>query len=247
MRPGDIYPSRKGLSVEIGNTDAEGRLILADALALAAEEEPDLLLDFATLTGAARVALGPGAAGVLSRETTLWRWRSRRYGRKLGDPVWRLPLWEPYDSQLDGKASEPRECVVERRMPARSPRRCSCGASSPSAGEMGAFRSLRLEPLGQARPAGGRRDSDGAAARRADRGARRALEREDMSDSFDKRLTPARPDLAARHLEGKVAGGALRRRPPHAGEGGRRRSEARAAAGCAARHAGALWRDGHRL
>jgi leucyl aminopeptidase len=59
FRPGDVYPSRKGLSVEIGNTDAEGRLILADALALADEDAPDLLFDFATLTGAARVALGP--------------------------------------------------------------------------------------------------------------------------------------------------------------------------------------------
>ena len=59
FRPGDVYPSRKGLTVEIGNTDAEGRLILADALALADEDEPELLIDFATLTGAARVALGP--------------------------------------------------------------------------------------------------------------------------------------------------------------------------------------------
>ena len=65
FRPGDILPSRKGLTVEIGNTDAEGRLILADALALADEESPDLIVDMATLTGAARVALGPGPAAAL--------------------------------------------------------------------------------------------------------------------------------------------------------------------------------------
>ncbi|TDX63386.1 leucyl aminopeptidase [Methylosinus sp. sav-2] len=104
MRPGDIYPSRKGLSVEIGNTDAEGRLILADALALAAEEDPDLLLDFATLTGAARVALGPELPAFYTGDDSL-ALEIETYGRKLGDPVWRLPLWEPYDSQLDGKAS----------------------------------------------------------------------------------------------------------------------------------------------
>ena len=67
FRPLDIYPSRKGITVEIGNTDAEGRLILADALALADEEEPELLIDMATLTGAARVALGPELAAVLHR------------------------------------------------------------------------------------------------------------------------------------------------------------------------------------
>jgi leucyl aminopeptidase len=105
MRPGDIYPSRKGLSVEIGNTDAEGRLILADALALASEEEPDLLIDFATLTGAARVALGPELPALYAGDDALAQ-EIEAHGRKLGDPVWRLPLWEPYDSQLDGKASD---------------------------------------------------------------------------------------------------------------------------------------------
>jgi leucyl aminopeptidase len=105
MRPGDIYRSRKGVSVEIGNTDAEGRLILADALALAAEETPDLLIDFATLTGAARVALGPELPALFTGDDALAQ-EMEAYGRKHGDPVWRLPLWEPYDSQLDSKASD---------------------------------------------------------------------------------------------------------------------------------------------
>lgn len=104
MRPGDIYPSRKGPTVEIGNTDAEGRLILADALALAGEDRPDLLIDFATLTGAARVALGPDLPAFYTGDDAL-ALEIETYGRKLADPVWRLPLWEPYDSQLDGKAS----------------------------------------------------------------------------------------------------------------------------------------------
>ncbi|PWB80555.1 MAG: leucyl aminopeptidase [Methylocystaceae bacterium] len=104
FRPGDIYPSRKGLTVEIGNTDAEGRLILADALALASEDEPDLLVDFATLTGAARVALGPELPAFYTGDDALAQ-TIEAHGRKLGDPVWRLPLWEPYDQQLDGKIS----------------------------------------------------------------------------------------------------------------------------------------------
>lgn len=104
FRPGDIYPSRKGLSVEIGNTDAEGRLILADALSLASEGEPDLLVDFATLTGAARVALGPELPAFYTGDDALAQ-SIEAHGRKLGDPVWRMPLWEPYDQQLDGKIS----------------------------------------------------------------------------------------------------------------------------------------------
>ncbi len=104
FRPGDIYPSRKGLSVEIGNTDAEGRLILADALALADEEEPELLLDFATLTGAARVALGPDLPPFYTMDDALAE-DIAKTGMTANDPVWRLPLWEPYDQLLDGKIS----------------------------------------------------------------------------------------------------------------------------------------------
>jgi leucyl aminopeptidase len=105
FRPGDIYRSRKGLTVEIGNTDAEGRLILADALALADEEEPDLVFDFATLTGAARVALGPDLPPMYTDDDALAA-SCLEHGRKVHDPVWRMPLWMPYDKQLDGKISD---------------------------------------------------------------------------------------------------------------------------------------------
>jgi leucyl aminopeptidase len=105
FRPGDIYRSRKGLTVEIGNTDAEGRLILADALALADEEEPDLLFDFATLTGAARVALGPDLPPMYTDDDALAA-ACMEHGRKVHDPVWRMPLWRPYDKLLDGKISD---------------------------------------------------------------------------------------------------------------------------------------------
>jgi leucyl aminopeptidase len=102
MRPGDIYPSRKGLTVEINNTDAEGRLILADALALADEEAPDILCDFATLTGAARVALGPDLPPFYTMDEAL-AGEIARHGAAANDPVWRMPLWDPYDKLLDGK------------------------------------------------------------------------------------------------------------------------------------------------
>ena len=100
MRPGDIYRSRKGLSVEIGNTDAEGRLILADALALAAEEAPDLLFDFATLTGAARVALGPELPPYYTDDEALAREIAEK-ADETRDPLWRMPLWRPYASMLE--------------------------------------------------------------------------------------------------------------------------------------------------
>lgn len=105
MRPGDIYPSRKGLTVEIGNTDAEGRLILADSLALADEEAPELLFDFATLTGAARVALGPDLPPFYTMSEDLAAEISA-HGARVNDPVWRMPLWDPYDKLLDGKVGD---------------------------------------------------------------------------------------------------------------------------------------------
>ena len=105
FRPGDILSSRKGLSVEIDNTDAEGRLILADALTRASESSPDLLIDFATLTGAARVALGPELAPFYTDDETVADaiWTG---GRESGDPVWRMPLWDPYLSMLKSSIAD---------------------------------------------------------------------------------------------------------------------------------------------
>ena len=105
FRPGDVLRSRKGLTVEIGNTDAEGRLVLADALDYAAEEEPDVTLSLATLTGAARVALGPDlppfycddeafAASVIASAA------------KTHDPLWRMPLWAPYAGNLSSRIAD---------------------------------------------------------------------------------------------------------------------------------------------
>jgi leucyl aminopeptidase len=105
MRPGDIYPSRKGFSIEIGNTDAEGRLILADGLALGDEEAPDLLLDFATLTGAARVALGPDLPPFYTMDETLAA-EIASHAATTFDPVWRMPLWQPYEKLLESKTAD---------------------------------------------------------------------------------------------------------------------------------------------
>ena len=99
FRPGDVLRSRKGLSVEIGNTDAEGRLILGDALAKAAEGEPQLILDFATLTGAARVALGPDLPALFANDDSLAD-SLLAGGLATADPVWRMPLWGPYEEML---------------------------------------------------------------------------------------------------------------------------------------------------
>ena len=105
FRPGDVLDSRKGVSVEIGNTDAEGRLVLADALTLADEEHPDLMIDMSTLTGAARVALGPEIAAFFSRDEALAVEISRQ-SHAVDDPVWQLPLWQPYARMLDSKTAD---------------------------------------------------------------------------------------------------------------------------------------------
>ena len=105
FRPLDVYRSRKGITVEIGNTDAEGRLILADALALADEEAPELIVDMATLTGAARVALGPDLPPFYTGDDLLAA-DFARHGMYENDPVWRLPLWRPYESMLDSKTAD---------------------------------------------------------------------------------------------------------------------------------------------
>jgi leucyl aminopeptidase len=105
FRPRDIYTSRKGVTVEVGNTDAEGRLILADALAFADEEKPDLIADFATLTGAARVALGPDVAPFFTDDDTL-AGELMQCAATENDPLWRLPLWRPYESMLESKVAD---------------------------------------------------------------------------------------------------------------------------------------------
>ncbi len=104
LHPLDVVPTRKGLTVEIGHTDAEGRVILADALAEAAAEQPDLLIDCATLTGAARVALGPDLPALFSNDDGLAA-DFLRHGTRVADPVWRMPLWKPYRKLIDGKVA----------------------------------------------------------------------------------------------------------------------------------------------
>jgi len=105
FRPLDIFKSRKGPTVEIGNTDAEGRLVLADALALADEEKPDLLVDLGTLTGAARVALGPDLPPFYTNDEALAD-DVAAHARGENDPLWRLPLWPAYDTWLDSKVAD---------------------------------------------------------------------------------------------------------------------------------------------
>ena len=105
FRPGDVLRSRKGITVEIGNTDAEGRLVLADALALADEEQPALLVDMATLTGAARVALGPDLPPFYTADETLAADLAAA-SVAVEDPLWRMPLWRPYDAKLSSKIAD---------------------------------------------------------------------------------------------------------------------------------------------
>jgi leucyl aminopeptidase len=104
-RPGDVIRTRKGLTVEVGNTDAEGRLVLCDAIALADEERPDLLVDLATLTGAARIALGPDLPAVFgTRQATVDA--LLRHGSGVADPLWPMPLWPGYDDDIASKVAD---------------------------------------------------------------------------------------------------------------------------------------------
>ena len=105
FRPGDVYPSRDGITVEIGNTDAEGRLVLADALSLADEETPEMLIDFATLTGAARVAMGPDVAPFFTDDEALAAELADASTLEL-DPIWRLPLWKAYAKNLSSNVAD---------------------------------------------------------------------------------------------------------------------------------------------
>src|SRR5581483_7445545 len=105
FRPGDVLRSRAGKTVEIGNTDAEGRLVLADALALADEERPDTIVSFATLTGAARVALGPDLPPLYT-DNDGFAQAIAAAGARVGDPVWRMPFWPGYEANLDSPVAD---------------------------------------------------------------------------------------------------------------------------------------------
>ncbi|WP_339823296.1 leucyl aminopeptidase family protein [uncultured Parasphingorhabdus sp.] len=105
LRPGDILHSRKGLTVEITNTDAEGRLVLGDALTLAGEEEPEMIIDFATLTGAARVALGPDLPAMFCDDRDMANGLLRA-GDDESDPLWQMPLWSGYDAMLNSNIAD---------------------------------------------------------------------------------------------------------------------------------------------
>ncbi|HNS85411.1 MAG TPA: leucyl aminopeptidase family protein, partial [Parvularculaceae bacterium] len=105
FRPGDVVKSRKGLTVEIGNTDAEGRLVLADAMSLGADDEPQLMLTLATLTGAARVALGPDLPPLYCDDDKFAN-AVADAARAVADPVWRMPLWKPYAAMLSSPIAD---------------------------------------------------------------------------------------------------------------------------------------------
>jgi leucyl aminopeptidase len=98
-RPGEIVATRKGIAIEIGNTDAEGRVVLSDALTLAAESKPDLIIDFATLTGAARIALGPELPATFANDDSVFA-ELNDASEKTRDPLWRMPLWQPYNDLI---------------------------------------------------------------------------------------------------------------------------------------------------
>ncbi len=112
LRPGDVVTTRKGLTVEIHNTDAEGRLVLCDALAEAENDEPELIIDFATLTGAMRVALGTELPGFFSTNDDVAAGITLA-GSKISDPVWRMPLYSPYDNMFDSTIADMTNCPTQ--------------------------------------------------------------------------------------------------------------------------------------
>jgi leucyl aminopeptidase len=114
QRPGDIVTARNGKTIEILNTDAEGRLILADALSYASEQNPRAIIDFATLTGAIGIALGQEAAGLFSNDADLARqvWQA---GETSGDRVWEFPMWDEYREHIKGTVSDIKNIGIERR------------------------------------------------------------------------------------------------------------------------------------
>ena len=172
-RPGDVLRSRKGLTVEIGNTDAEGRLVLADALALADDEEPELLIDIATLTGAARSATGMEVPPFFTDDARLAT-DLMRHGTAVSDPLWRLPLWRGYEATLDSPIAD-----LNNTSELQSRRGGHCGlVPEPlcdADAALGAFRHSGLERPYAAGPQDGRR---GQCRARRLRAAGRALREE---------------------------------------------------------------------
>ena len=155
FRPLDVFPSRKGITVEIGNTDAEGRLVLADALALADEEKPDLLIDLGTLTGAARVALGPDLPPFYTNDETLAQ-ELAVCARQENDPLWRLPLWPAYDSLARFESRQYQQRAV-RQLRRLDHLRAVPAALRRSREKLAACRYLRLDAVSEAGATGGRR------------------------------------------------------------------------------------------
>ena len=155
-RPGDVLRTRKGLHVEVGNTDAEGRLVLCDALADADVEQPALLIDLATLTGAARVALGPELPAVFgSRTATVEALRDMARSSRIRSG--RMPLWSGYDDDIASKVADLNN-VSSQRFAGAIIGACSCGASSPR-DRLAAHRPLSpgIPRNGRAGPSAGRR------------------------------------------------------------------------------------------
>ena len=196
FRPLDIYTSRKGITVEIGNTDAEGRLVLADALALADEEKPELIVDMATLTGAARVALGPELPPLFTHDDRACR-RFRAPCRRGARSV--VAYAAVAAIRVAARFQDRRHQQCRRTASRLDHGRAVSRALRDRDESLGALRHLRMDAERQARASGRRRMSGRACALCAAAGAVRNVM------TFDPRITPARPDLAAKHLEGKVS------------------------------------------
>ena len=167
FRPLDVVRSRKGMTVEIGNTDAEGRLILCDALAEACTEKPDLIVDCATLTGAARVALGPDLPVLFSNHDGTAE-ALLRCGIEEDDPLWRLPLHKPYRRMLDSKVADINN-VSESSFAGAITAALFLDEFVEPDDPVGPYRYDGLEPVGPSGPARGGRGAGPAGALRADR------------------------------------------------------------------------------
>ena len=200
FRPLDIYRSRKGITVEIGNTDAEGRLILADALALADEEKPELIVDMATLTGAARVALGPELPPFYTDDDALAADLARHARGRERSAVAHAAV-----AALRASCSIPRSptSTTCRRQLRRLDHRRAVPAPLRHAAKAWVHFDVYAWTQNAEAGTAGRRRMPGRA--RALCAADRALRLTRCRSTYDPRITPARPDLAAKHLEGKVA------------------------------------------